>query len=114
MQKNHRRDTLAVSADLDHNGTFETVLASAFVPDLGDVNGDGSINAKDANEVLLAAARIGTGNDSGPTEAQQKAADADQDGSINSVDAAWILRYAAAVGTGSVQDGLDAFLKSNS
>ena len=108
------RNTLAVSADLDHNGTFETVLASAFVPDLGDVNGDGYINAKDANAVLLAAARIGTGNDSGLTEAQQKAADADQDGSINSVDAAWILRYAAAVGTGSVQDGLDAFVKSNS
>ena len=29
------RNTLAVSADLDHNGTFETVLTSAFVPDLG-------------------------------------------------------------------------------
>ena len=103
--------TLAVSADLDDDGTFETVLTSGTVPGLGDVNDDGSINAKDANEVLIAAARIGTGQDSGLIETQQKAADVDQDGNINAEDAAWILRYAAAAGTTSSPSMLEEFME---
>ena len=103
--------TLAVSADLDDDGTFETVLTSGTVPVLGDVNDDGSINAKDANEVLIAAARIGTGKASGLTETQQKAADVDQDGNINAEDAAWILRYAAAAGTTSSPNMLEEFME---
>ena len=103
--------TLAVSADLDDDGTFETVLTSGTVPGLGDVNDDGSINAKDANEVLIAAARIGTGKASGLTETQQKAADVDQDGNINAEDAAWILRYAAAAGTTSSPSMLEEFME---
>ena len=101
--------TFTVSADLDGDKIFETVLTSAF-PDLGDVNGDGSINAKDANEVLIAAAKIGTGWESGLSDAQQKAADVDHDGSINAVDAAWILRYAAAFGTGAFTGSMEEFV----
>ena len=104
------RNTLAVSADLDEDGFYETLLVSGIAPDLGDVNCDGSINAKDASEILIASSRAGTGQGTGLTEAQQKAADVDHDGSINSVDAAWILRYAAAFGTGAFTGSMEEFV----
>lgn len=100
---------LAAAADLDGNGTFETVLTEYFAS--GDVNLDGSINAKDATEILIAAAKAGTGQDIGLTDVRQKAADVNSDGSINAMDANWILRYSAAVGTGSVNGSLDEFVK---
>ena len=90
---------LSAAVDLDGNGSYETELAEYFM--LGDVNLDGSVNAKDASEVLIAAARIGTGQKTGLSESRQKAADADHNGNINAVDATWILRYAAAIGTGT-------------
>ena len=101
---------LTAAVDLDGNGTFETMLDEQYL--LGDVNDDGSINAKDANEVLIAAARIGTGQASGLNETRQKAADVDHDGRINAEDAAWILRYAAGVGTGTVNGSLDDFINN--
>ncbi len=104
------RNTLAVSADLDEDGFYETLLVSGIAPDLGDVNCDGSINAKDASEILIASSRAGTGQGTGLTEAQQKAADVDHDGSINAVDAAWILRYAAAFGTGAFTGSMVEFV----
>ena len=67
---------------------------------LGDVSGDGVINAKDANYVLVAAAKIGTKQDSGLSKEAYEAADVNGDKSINAKDANSILRYAAAVGTG--------------
>ena len=81
--------------------TFEELSAeTAFT--LGDVNADGSINAKDANEVLIAAAKLGAGIDSGLTEVMESAADVTADDKINAKDAALILRYAALFGTGNV------------
>ena len=67
----------------------------------GDVTGDSTINAKDANAVLIAAAKLGTGNISGLSYEAGKAADVNVDGTINAKDANTILRYAAAVGTGA-------------
>ena len=95
--------------DLDRNGSYETELAKHFM--LGDVNLDGYINAKDASEVLIAAARIGIGQGSGLTDVQQKAADVDRDGNINAVDAGWILRYAAAIGTGTAESTMEEYVK---
>ena len=69
---------------------------------LGDLNADGSINAKDANAVLIAAAKLGTNQSSGLTDAETKAGDVTGDGTLNAKDAANILRYAAAFGTGQV------------
>ena len=100
---------LAAAVDLDGNGSYETELAEQFI--LGDVNQDGQINAKDANAVLIAASRIGTGQDSGLNTGKTKAADVDHDGNINAVDASWILRYAAAIGTGTVNGTLDEFVE---
>ena len=67
---------------------------------LGNVNGDDTINASDASEVLLAAAKLGTGSASGLTPEQEAAADINGDHQINAKDALVILRYAAAVGVG--------------
>ncbi|MBR2088659.1 MAG: hypothetical protein IJ906_16350 [Oscillospiraceae bacterium] len=100
---------LAAAVDLDGNGSYETELAEQFI--LGDVNQDGHINAKDANAVLIAASRIGTGQNSGLNTGKTKAADVDHDGNINAVDASWILRYAAAIGTGTVNGTLDEFVE---
>lgn len=75
---------------------------------LGDVNGDNLVNASDAAIVLIAAANIGAGTDSGLTETQKTAADINSDTQINASDAAVILIYAAAVGAGqqAVEDKL--------
>ncbi|MBR2086285.1 MAG: leucine-rich repeat protein [Oscillospiraceae bacterium] len=79
---------------------------------LGDLDSNGTVNAKDANEVLIVAAEIGTRKYIGLTEVQQKAADVNLDGSINAKDAAWILRYAAAVGTGPVSGTLEEYMNN--
>ena len=67
---------------------------------VGDVNGDGIINSKDATMILIAAAKQGTGRETELTASQQKAADVNGDGKINASDATVILRYAAAAGIG--------------
>ena len=77
---------------------------------LGDLDNDGSINASDAAQILIAAAAIGAGDASGLTAAQETAADVNTDGSINASDAAIVLIYAAAIGAG--QDvNLNDFVK---
>ena len=68
--------------------------------DSGDVNGDGIVNAQDATMILIAAAKIGTGSETGLTAEQEIAADVNGNDIINANDATVILQYAAAVGTG--------------
>ena len=67
---------------------------------MGDVNHDGGINAKDAAAVLVAAANIGSGHDSGFTKEESEAADVNADNTVNAKDAAEILVYAAVQGAG--------------
>ena len=64
------------------------------------MNGDGSVNANDAAEILVAAARIGAGSDSGLTAEELAAGDVNGDGATDATDAATVLRYAAYVGSG--------------
>lgn len=78
--------------------TFES-LGDAPVT-LGDVDGNGTIDSADATVVLVAYALIQTGQDSGLTPEQEKAADVDRNGSINSADASKILAYYADISTG--------------
>ena len=65
---------------------------------LGDVDGNGVVNANDAARILTAAARIGAKRDSGLAGQAVYAADVNGSGSINAIDAASVLRYAASVG----------------
>lgn len=67
---------------------------------LGDADLNGIVNAADAGDVLVAAAAIGAGGDSGLNAEQTANADVDGNGVLDATDAAWILRYAAYAGTG--------------
>lgn len=77
--------------------------------DLGDLNADKNVDASDAAQILLAAARMGTGSESGLTEAQLAAADVNADGAADASDASLVLLYAAYTGSGG-QDTLSDFI----
>jgi hypothetical protein len=66
---------------------------------LGDVNGDGAVNAIDASEVLTVYAAVATGNRNKFIEAQKVAADVNADGNIDALDASQILSYYAYTAT---------------
>jgi protein-tyrosine phosphatase len=76
---------------------------------LGDVNADSSVNAKDAAEVLIAAAVVGTGAENPLTDAQKTAADVNKDGKTNANDAGAILAFAAYSGTGGTETAAEYF-----
>ena len=77
---------------------------------LGDVNGDSSVNASDATEILIDAARTGSGIFSLLSDAQKAAADANGDRVINSNDAVEILIYAAGIGSSSIRGSFSEFM----
>ena len=90
----HDVEKLTVSAQ----GT-PLILVANF--EFGDVNKDGSVNASDAADVLIAAANIGAGADSGLDLVQEQAADYSQKNGINAEDAAMILMEAVRRGAGN-------------
>ncbi len=100
--------TLAAAIDTDGDGTFETTIAQSQY--LGDVNLDGSADATDASEILVAAAAEGSGNDSGFTDSQKANADVNGDGASDATDAALVLEYAAYTGSGGTMT-IEEFLK---
>ncbi len=61
---------------------------------IGDVNGDGKVNAMDARLALRYSAKIGT-----LTDTQLLAADVNKDGTVNAIDARKILRVGAQIDT---------------
>ena len=70
----------------------------------GDVNHDGRINASDAGDVLLYAAKNGAGGADITEEERsriEQLGDVNGDGSVNAKDANGILLYAAMTGTGT-------------
>ena len=85
---------------------------------LGDVDGNGTVNAVDASSILKASSSAGAGAASVESLLAQDAggvitknnviyfADIDQNGKINSVDAACVLCHAAASGSGAVDTPL--------
>ena len=78
--------------------------------DLGDANGDGSVDAKDASFILVAYAKASTGSEDGLTDTQREAADVNTDGKVDAKDASAILAYYAYLSTGG-SDDLVTFLK---
>ena len=67
---------------------------------LGDANSDGSIDANDASDILVASTEQAVGHEIPLTEAQQKAADVNKDGHFDAIDASYILIYSTRKGTG--------------
>ncbi len=64
---------------------------------VGDVSGDGDVNAADAAELLVTAAE----NGAGMARAVSFAADVNTDSTVDALDAAAVLTYAAARGSGA-------------
>lgn len=91
--------------------TFSDVANAPKDASLGDVNGDESIDATDAADILIAAANLGAGERSGLTADQETAADVNGDAEIDATDASNILLYAAMAGAGSTLSFED-YLKS--
>ena len=65
---------------------------------LGDLTGDGIIDAVDASNVLRAYTEFSTGKSS-PTEQELAVSDINKDGFIDAVDAAMILKYYTYIST---------------
>jgi hypothetical protein len=84
--------------------TIERTLA------LGDINGDKIVDASDAAQILIAAAKMGSAGASGLTADQTYAADVNADTAVNAADAAFVLCYAAYVGSGGT-DSIETFMQ---
>lgn len=76
---------------------------------LGDPNGDGTVDAKDASFVLVEYAKLSTGSESSLTEAQKAAADINKDGKVDAKDASTILAYYSYLSTGG-EAGFEEYL----
>ncbi len=102
-------NTIAVAVDADYNGTYETVIAKSLSVPFGDLNQDNVVGADDAAQVLIAAAMLGSGADSGLTNDQWFLADVNEDDLIDATDATTILQYAAALGSGASDAKIEDF-----
>lgn len=96
-----------------YNYTFVSLGSSPEKTELemGDVDGNGAIDASDASVVLAEYALRQTGGNSSLTPAQEKAADVNGDGVIDASDASNILAYYAHVSTGG-KNTFEEFLKN--
>ncbi len=84
-----------------------TTATTTTIPDVtidtakvGDVDGDGIINATDASEILKVYALASTGDASLLTESFKKLADVNKDGTADAADSSAILAYYAYISTG--------------
>ena len=105
---------LVINQEYDVTQITLTVISdtSESKAELGDLTQDEKVDASDAAMILVAAAKQGSGQDSGLTEAQKTAADVNQDGKIDASDAAYILQYAAAKGAGAFAGTLSEYMSS--
>ncbi|MDO4863569.1 MAG: dockerin type I domain-containing protein, partial [Ruminococcus sp.] len=71
---------------------------------LGDVNGDGKVDAKDATMVLVYYSKMSTGEEGNLSDEQKKAADMNGDSLIDAKDASKILAIYAAASTGKASE----------
>ncbi len=104
---------IGVVNDFYYHYPLTYTITANFVEDagiLGDANEDTLVDASDAADILVAAAKIGSGADSGLTESQLAVADVNGDGAIDAMDAAAILSYAAAIGSGNADAKLEDFI----
>ncbi|MCM1528832.1 MAG: GDSL-type esterase/lipase family protein [Alistipes sp.] len=94
-------------AQLDNKAEYPSIAMQAYNNAagsyaLGDVDGNGRIDASDAASVLVEYASVSTGKGSTLPENFQKAGDVDGNGKVDASDAASILVYYARVSTGEI------------
>ena len=90
--------------------SFYTYARKAFLP--GDVNSDGTVNAKDANRILLAAAALGVNSVTGLSSLEAAQGELNADGNLNAKDATIVLQYAAAIGVNAFSGTVAEYVKS--
>lgn len=78
---------------------------------LPDINGDGSITPADASMILSAYSKLATGEESGLTPDQERAADANMDGLIMPIDASLVLRFYSELATGKYECTTEGWAK---
>ncbi|MCR4888368.1 MAG: S8 family serine peptidase [Ruminococcus sp.] len=78
---------------------------------LGDINGDGSVNASDASAALKIYAELSTGKTDFVSASVMKNGDVNGDGAVNASDASAILAYYSFLSTGG-SGGIEEFLKA--
>lgn len=83
-----------------YNRKFVALEEKPATAELGDVNGDSTVDSSDASLVLAEYARIQTGGAGEFTESQLKSADVNNDDVVDSSDASKILAYYAMISTG--------------
>lgn len=83
-----------------YNIKFVALDEMPATADLGDVNGNGSVDSSDASLVLAEYSKIQTGGAGEFTESQLKSADVNKDGVVDSADASKILAFYAMISTG--------------
>lgn len=92
---NGENDTLVM-----HEGDYINInFERASEAELGDLNGDGKIDAKDASMILVEYSKASTGAESEFTESQKLAGEVNGDGKIDAKDASAVLAYYALVST---------------
>ena len=79
---------------------------------LGDVNGDGKVNAVDASVISVEYALLSTDGISDFTDEQNKAGDADGDGKISAIDASYVASYYAYLSTGGTETNMEIWHES--
>ncbi len=93
-------------------GVIPDVLPDSIV--FPDVDGDGKVDVSDASAILTAYGKLSTGQPSGLSESQEKAADANMDGTIDSSDAALVQEFYSQISIGNypgTKEGWKNFLK---
>ena len=85
---------------LGHARIAESLISTAHLSRMGDIDGDDLIQASDAAVILQHSANTGSGMAGILDDAQSFAADVDENDEITSQDAAQILTYAACQGAG--------------
>ncbi|HOH88148.1 transglutaminase domain-containing protein [Ruminococcus sp.] len=91
---------------------LNTSLYPEPVCTLGDISGNGSIDAVDASMILMEYARLSAGRISSFTTSQYIYADVDHNGKSDAVDASKVLAYYAAKSSGNEQS-LNDYIKSH-
>lgn len=100
---------------IDETETFEiaedmTVVKTSKALSVGDIDGNGIIDASDASSVLAAYAAVQSGGKSELDEKQLKAADVDGNDVVDASDASSILAYYSFVQTGGAAMTFEEFL----
>ncbi|MDO4862674.1 MAG: dockerin type I domain-containing protein [Ruminococcus sp.] len=112
MESSSESDTTTSYESETTASTTQTAATSTSTPvtttdvtdtdyDLGDVNADGKVDAKDASMVLVEYAKMSTGGEGDFTEKQKLAANVNFDSKIDAKDASFILAYYAMASTAS-------------